>query len=275
MSKRRRTAAVVAVLVLLAGAAPSFADPAPSGTGVVTRLEGTAFWSLSQEKDWKPLKLKDTVIEGRYIRTESNSRMEVTLPDGGAVRVAPGTTLYLSKLLFPKDKSSKQFEAKLFVGRLWAKVQAVTGGDSFFKVRTGNAVAGVRGTAFQVNYGGQDATFKCYEGKVAVQAAMQGGTSQVPGGRYEVPGPQQVPGPREVTVEEWTRIVSSWQYVSVNAQGVPSEPKDIDPAADASDSFSMWNRELDNIALPEAEEKKSDDTPVPPAPEAPPAEPAK
>ncbi|MEZ4271329.1 MAG: FecR domain-containing protein [Myxococcota bacterium] len=44
----------------------------------------------------------------------------------------------------------KVVKARLFVGRLWAKVTSLFSSDSRFEIQTDNAVAGVRGTAFRL-----------------------------------------------------------------------------------------------------------------------------
>lgn len=242
----------------------------------LSRLEGKAFAAHGKNGPWETLRLGDSVMQGRYVKTDDRSRAELRLPDGGVVRLAPATKLRLSHLYFPSRARTRQFEAKLFIGRIWAKVRRLAGADSYYSVGTPTAVAGVRGTAFQVNYAGPtyDSLFKVYEGRVAVQGAPQKGASQQRrqvGPPREVPGPRQVQGPQEVSKEEWERIVSSWQFIRVSPEGTASEPADLNPVQDsAEDEFTAWNLELDKIALPDRGAQK----PEPDTPSTEPAEPA-
>ncbi len=261
-----RVLAAAAFVFFAAGTGSAPAAEEARQSAVITRLDGTASQAPSENGPWKPLRLKDEVVAGRLIRTAPSSRIELTLPDGGAVRVAPDSTLSLSKLYFPKRENQRQFEAKLLAGRIWAKVKTLSQGQSFFRVRTGNAVAGVRGTAFQVNFGQDGSLVKCYAGQVGVEGAPSEGSGAPQGPVHEVPGPHEVQGPREVSMDEWVRIVRSWQFVSVSSQGLPSDTQDIDPAADAKDEFTAWNRKLDGIEVPEPGAPRKEEPPAPPAP---------
>ena len=246
-------------LVVVAAALAGIQVAAAAGgerTVSISRLEGSAFAGSGINGPWQALKVGSTATQGQYVKTDETSRAGLKLPDGGLVRLAPNTKLRLSHLYFPDEGKSRQFEARLVIGRLWARVRKLVTNDSYYNVSTPTAVAGVRGTAFQVNHGGtgEDSLFKVYEGKVAVQGtpAQQPEQRREVGPPREVQGPQEVAGPREVSVEEWTRIVSSWQYIRVSAKGVASEAAAIDPAQDAADdAFTSWNLELDRIPLPE------------------------
>lgn len=260
---------VVALLTLMAAvvARPAFGEV--TALAVVSRLDGTAYQAPGMRGPWSRLRLEGRVPPGRFVRTEPGARVELSLPDGSAVRVAPESTLQLSTMYFPEEKEEKRFDARLFVGRIWARVQRFAGGEnSLFSIRTGNAVAGVRGTAFQVNYGGagSDSLISVYEGSVSVRSYSealersreQGEPGKRPGGfkiepPREVEGPREVHGPREISRQEWESLVGEWMSLRVPAQGTPEQPKAIDPAAPAEDDFTAWNQELDGIAAPEAE----------------------
>jgi hypothetical protein len=61
----------------------------------------------------------------------------------------------------------------------------------------------------------------------------------------EVQGPHEVPPPyHQVTMEEWTVIVKSFQQVTISPQGVASKPEDFNPQQDMDD-WVKWNQERD------------------------------
>jgi len=53
----------------------------------------------------------------------------------------------------------------------------------------------------------------------------------------------QVPGPQEVTREQWEKIVTTMMEVRVSAAGQPEEPRAFALAAD--DPWETWNRQRD------------------------------
>jgi hypothetical protein len=57
-------------------------------------------------------------------------------------------------------------------------------------------------------------------------------------------GPRhQVPGPEEVTREQWEKIVTAMMEVRVSAAGEPEEPRAF--ALQPDDPWEAWNRERD------------------------------
>ena len=62
-------------------------------------------------------------------------------------------------------------------------------------------------------------------------------------GEGEVAGPEEVPGPYEVSLEQWKMIIAG-QKISVRADGMFSQ-EDIDMAAALEDAFVKKNQELD------------------------------
>jgi len=89
--------------------------------------------------------------------------------------------------------------------------KAIAGSDSTFEVSAARAVAGVRGTIFRVDatplIAGthppkiRETVVRVTEGRVAVNAQVK-----KPAGKPPPKGPRhEVPGPTEVTAEEWEK----------------------------------------------------------------------
>jgi hypothetical protein len=62
---------------------------------------------------------------------------------------------------------------------------------------------------------------------------------------HEVPGPTQVPGPFEVSLDQWVRIVAG-QQIEVRADGKYHKSK-INEQIDQEDEWVRWNRQRDGI----------------------------
>jgi hypothetical protein len=154
----------------------------------------------------------------------------------------------MSELSFNKETENKNVKVNLSVGKLWAKVKKLATPDSSVEVQTSNAVAGVRGTVYRVNVEeDKSALVKVYDGTVYVANPPRGASK--PGDQvtvpHPVPGPHEVPPPyHEVSMEEWTAIVTAMQQITISPQGVPSKPQDFDPKAD-QDDWVRWNQQRD------------------------------
>jgi hypothetical protein len=209
------------------------------GKASVTYLEGTAFRS-GDGKDWRPISKGDTVTAGDSVKTGTKSRLELALPDGSKVRFSERTTFKVEDLFFKGDERGAGI--KMFLGKVWARVSKARK-VSRFELRTANAVAGVKGTTYRMDVNEASSSLvRVYEGEVVVGSLpVEKEAGRKP--RY-VPGPTEVPGPHEVTMEEWTYIVKSWQQITVSPKGVASKPIYFSPEEDRTE-WVIWNQEMD------------------------------
>ena len=187
------------------------AAQAAASVGQVTALEGTAVRIPKGGAEvalasGAAIELEDTV------RTASASSLKLGLTDGTALALGPDSELVLEVAEFAGQERSV-FSARLVLGKFWAKVKkAAAGSSSSFEVKAGRAVAGVRGTIFRVDatplVAGsrppkiRETLVRVLEGKVGVDAKIRKSKAQpapAPGPRHEVPGPE------EVTAEEWEK----------------------------------------------------------------------
>ncbi len=234
-------AALVAAAALAAPAAPAAAPETPSA-GSITFLDGDA----SRMAGGKTVKLKSgaPIYQGDVIETARRTRVELTLMDQSVLRLGPLSRVELVSAAFGQGADDRKVSAKLRVGNVWASVTKSLGGEARFEVRTENAVAGVRGTTFRVDASkDKSVVVKVYSGTVAVAAGPlprpQHGAAPAGGTR------QQVAGPKEVTREQWERIVTSMMQVKVAADGSPAEPELF--ALAEADEWETWNRERDAV----------------------------
>lgn len=227
------------LIVALVFFVPASSWPA-EGKAYVSYLEGTA--SKSRDgKDWKPLSKGHSLSVGDSVKTGTKSRLELTLPDGSKVRFSENTNFKVEASFF-KDEE-RNFGVKMFLGKVWAKASKAKK-DSRFEVKTANAVAGVKGTTYRIDVQEDTSSLvRVYEGEVVVGSLPIGieGKGRKP--KY-VPGPTEVPGPHEVTIEEWSYIVKSWQQVTISPKGIASKPVSFTREEDR-DEWVAWNQEKD------------------------------
>jgi len=88
------------------------------------------------------------VNPGDIVSTGAKSRVEITQPDGGIVRLGPSSKMQcVSQASFEPGERSTPDTLKLLLGRMWGAIDDATGGHSY-EVATERAGTGVRGCAF-------------------------------------------------------------------------------------------------------------------------------
>jgi hypothetical protein len=167
----RQTWAVVASCALLcsmnvARAAEEKTSPVGGVVGKVTVVRGTAQRSSSLEGPYEDLRRALEVRENDVVRTAADSRVELRLGDGSAIRLGPSAQMLLGKAT--GALSTAPSEVTLRSGALWAKMAKAVDGQPSFLVKTASAVAGVRGTTFVVFIIGGNTVVSVTEGAVAV-----------------------------------------------------------------------------------------------------------
>jgi hypothetical protein len=233
----------IPLLAALAGAAllaaaTRAAPPAPAGR--VTFVAGDATRAAGGKTE--KLAVGSAVHAGDVLETARRTRLEVRLADQSVIRLGPVSRATVDTAAFGKTAEERKVSAKLLVGQVWANVAKAVGGESRFEVHTENAVAGVRGTTFRVDAAtDKSVVVKVYSGTVAVAQ----GAFPRPGHAKGKPERHQVPGPQEVSREQWEKIVTSMMQVRVSAAGVPSEPEAFALAAAGADEWEEWNRSRD------------------------------
>jgi hypothetical protein len=254
MRARARNALSAALAVAaLAMAVVATAAPNAQPAGSVTFLSGDASRSAGG-KAAEPLAVGKPVFQGDVLETQKRTRLEVKLADGSVVRLGPSSRAEVQAARFGKTVDDRNVSAKLLVGKVWANVAKAVGGEQRFEVKTENAVAGVRGTTFRVDAANdKSVVVKVYSGTVAVASGpiprpehnapgTPGTTGATPSGKKER---VQIAGPKEVTREQWEKIVTNMMEVRVSSDGVPTEPEKFALATPGEDEWEEWNRSRD------------------------------
>jgi hypothetical protein len=248
------------LLLALAGAAlavaavSAAAAAAPSPAGTVTFIAGQA-QRIAGGKG-HALAVGTSVFAGDVIETQKRSRLELRLADSSVLRLGPAAKVDLSAASFGRSVEERQVSAKLQVGNVWARVAKTVGGESRFEVKTENAVAGVRGTTFRVDAAAdRSVVVKVYSGTVAVAggriprpehgASDAGAEPTRTDAEPKKNARKQVAGPKQVTKEQWEKIVTGMMAVKVSADGSATEPEQFALAGQGQDEWEDWNRERD------------------------------
>lgn len=225
-----------AVSLLALAAAPRLA--AQPRTAQIAVLEGKAQRSRPSGARID-LRVGAAVGQGDAIETQDTTRLEIRFSDGSVLRLGPKSKLQLTEAHFGGGPARRKLSARLFFGKLWAKVTSVIQGEQKFQVETENAVAGVRGTTFRVDANADKSVrVRVYDGAVAV-------ASNAP--TYARPGEErrEVQGPQEVTRDEWEKLVGRQMQIFIAPDGTPGDPEAFSPDVDKADPFARWNQQRD------------------------------
>jgi hypothetical protein len=144
--------------------------------GAVTAMDGEATRAPGGSN---PLALKvGSQIELRDLIEVKSGSVKVTLSDQSILILSAGSQIRIDEANF-QQLDHRQFSAWLLLGTLWCNVtRALGGSDAKFEVVTERAVAGVRGTVFQVDVSGSakeaESRVQVDEGRVAVSQRVSG-----------------------------------------------------------------------------------------------------
>ncbi len=213
--------------------------------GKVAALEGEASrapkgGAAEALKVGSPIELGDTL-------TVKTGNLKFELTDGSVIMLAPASTLEITEAEF-EGQERKGFSGLLKAGSLWTKVKKALGGGKF-EVSTERAVAGVRGTIFRIDADALVKAAKAKQGrKASIVRVVEGAVAVKPSVliaksiKKAVPkGPRvEVPGPKEVNVDEWEKIFVTLAANQQIVVGVDLwEQAEIDQAS-KTDAFSKW-----------------------------------
>jgi hypothetical protein len=241
------------VLILLPATSTGFADEpevveVEGGEAEVTLVEGNADLFRKKTKLRQPLRKGDLLHHGDRVITGDETRIELTMPDGSFLRFDEKTTFELISADYDEQTKQRDMEVQLALGKTWAKVAGLVGGQGRFQVSAENAVAGVRGTTYRMNVNPDTSVVvKVYWGEILVSGPPKkvDRPSRVSEPR-RVEGPHKVEGPRPVTMQEWTYIVGAMHQIAILPDGTVSKPFRFDPKVDADD-WVRWNQMRDRI----------------------------
>lgn len=177
--------------------------------GKITGLKGNAQIRAKNNIPYGSLKKGDTVSEGNWLKTGADGWVELTLDDKSKFTLANNTEFEITSFLVTKNNREGTFN--LAQGKLRASVVKLAGRQSGMTVKSGTAVAGIKGTDFLMLSQGPANVFFGNEGTVAVSG--------------DANGPQQ--SLTASTMTQNTRGVTPVDPLKVEAGTPIAEAKDI------------------------------------------------
>lgn len=139
----------------------------------------TRFFTLNQVKGQvfvieKPGAAKKAAVSGMRvgalaeITTGANGFVKLMTDDGGAVNLAPQTKLVIKELKQDKGGKGKVTVLKNWTGKVFLRTKKMVDKNSRFQIETPTAVAGVRGTIWEVHYNGKETKVGVFQGAVGL-----------------------------------------------------------------------------------------------------------
>jgi hypothetical protein len=141
--------------------------PALAEVGKVVQLEGEAT-RTAPGGTAEVLQAGSAIEVGDELSVQPGGNLALLLTDESTLVLAGGSRLKIDEATF-SGLDRQAFSARLLLGTVWAKVKkAVAGSSAKFDITTERAVAGVRGTTFQVEVVGEELRVDVEEGLVEV-----------------------------------------------------------------------------------------------------------
>jgi hypothetical protein len=245
----KKTVITINLIVLLCGTmmVRGYAD----SVAKIKRFEGAVSVLKKGAEKWREARVNMPLNIGDAVYAREESFAEIVYSSGALLRMDEDSKIII------EDATENSVKTSTTVGNVWANMRKLVSSKKEFELSSPTATAAIRGTVFQMEAKADSSTdISVFQGKVAVgpgKGVQQPATG--PGDVVEVPGPEEVPGPYEVTLDQWRMIVAG-QMISVNKQGKFSEKK-FDAAKASKDDFVKKNLELDKEL--ESEQKKDNE----------------
>jgi hypothetical protein len=211
----------------------------------ISLVEGQVSILKTGASDWVAARPNMPLAAGDQMYSRDESFAEVIYSNGAILRLAEKTKI---TIVAASDKSAK---VRSGVGEVWVNMRKlVTSTGKEFELSTPTATAAIRGTVFHTATHADSSTdVSVYEGKVAVGPGddikntneKKQPQSQ---GSVEVSGPEEIPGPYEVSLDEWKNIVAG-QRISVRKDGKFAQKRFDAEKTAQSDAFVKKNIALD------------------------------
>jgi hypothetical protein len=168
------------MMTLTLALAPAIALAEDAEIGRVVNARGSVHTFSSAEDPGTPLTRGSGVREGAIVKTGADGSLRLLMNDKSILDLGPGTQITIQKYRVDSTEKKRSVGLQLIVGRLWARVTKSFGGGRDFDVRTGTAVAGVRGTELIVS-AEEDGSSEviCVNGKVKVENTKDGSSKDL------------------------------------------------------------------------------------------------
>ncbi len=229
----------------------------------ITFLSGQCMLLKKGQSEWTKAAVNMALYPGDRLRTKMKAKVEIKFHDGSVVRLAEFSEFEIKKSEKSEGSGENNIELKTNKGSYWTKFKK-SSAKSTLTQQLPTALTDVRGTEYRIVADEDGKTvLRVYKGKVEVKTWLEAVEGQlVPklkedlGEKKEhtpVGPPKEVTGPKEISMEEWIRVVEDMQQITLYPDKSPEEPEKFDADEDAKDPWVQWNKERDKLLEKEGE----------------------
>ncbi len=93
----------------------------------------------SKQTDWFKAKINGKVYQGDRIKTASNSRVEIEMPDGSKLRIDQSTIFDIKEIKTKDEDGEDKMSFSLWAGNIWAKFKKVVSGRQNRRIESPSA----------------------------------------------------------------------------------------------------------------------------------------
>ncbi|MCD6334248.1 MAG: FecR domain-containing protein [Candidatus Latescibacteria bacterium] len=154
------------ILIGLFATSSMAAEKEPLGS--VTFMIGDVDIQKCGKTDWADAELEQPTYEKDKVKTQEESRCEVTLTDEKILRIGEKTVF---EILREPDGNAK---VGVKSGKVWMNIRSLVEKEQF-EVATPTAVAAIRGTVYRLSCDANHSSYRVYEGSVAVTPFKEDG----------------------------------------------------------------------------------------------------
>jgi hypothetical protein len=169
----------LSALSIWSGYAQSEAGPEPAmqaEPAVITFISGNVDVDITPDNDREDFKIAELDMRlprGSIVRTGRGAHCELTLKDGSILRISSTSVFKVEEFSFDEETGRKLGRFNLLFGRVKATVSKLVTSDSEFEVRSGTALAGIRGTTFGISYNGVESQILVFDGSVTLDSVTR------------------------------------------------------------------------------------------------------
>ncbi len=222
MQKATRVFTAIMLIVLMS-AANAAAAAKINAVASISAIKGEVLVQKQGAGEWSAAKDGDLLKAGDRVKTGSASSCVIKWSTGNMLKMTAYAAMKIDRMDKNPALGAENASVDMWAGKVYAKVNKMSGSNSSFEVRTPTAIAGVRGTSLSVGIDADGTTdVGCFDGAVEVKSLTGGMPVMLQPGYSTVIKKDSVPEPpreipqdiREEFKQEGAEIALTLQVIS-------------------------------------------------------------
>ena len=149
-----------------------------SECGIFKVVKGNVTYKKNSGDIFRKARINKKVCSGYVVKTQKDSRAKVQMPDGNEINISTDSKIIIEQYRRDSQKDQKKVFLNILYGKIRSNVQDKYKGNenSYYKVKTKSAIAGVRGTEFLTSFNKktQKSRVVTFKGEVSVSEILNG-----------------------------------------------------------------------------------------------------